>query len=118
MRCHHHSEFPPDRIAAEREATVTVCLPARDEAATIGPIVERLLPLVARGAVDQVLVVDASVDGTGDIARRLGADVVEQAALRPDAGPVLGKGDAMWRALEAATGEVVCYLDADTEDFG
>ncbi len=35
----------------------------------------------------------------------------------PAHGPVLGKGDAMWRALSALTGELVCFLDADTEGF-
>ena len=36
----------------------------------------------------------------------------------PELGPVLGKGDAMWRALPLLTGEIVCFLDADSEDFG
>ena len=30
---------------------------------------------------------------------------------------MLGKGDAMWRALAAVTGEHVVYIDADTRDF-
>ena len=30
---------------------------------------------------------------------------------------MLGKGDAMWRALEAVRGEHVVYVDADTRDF-
>ena len=38
-------------------------------------------------------------------------------SLMPDHGPVLGKGDAMWRALSAVTGDVVAYIDADTRDF-
>ena len=32
-------------------------------------------------------------------------------------GPCLGKGDAMWRALTATAGDVVCFIDADTVDF-
>ena len=35
----------------------------------------------------------------------------------PSYGPVLGKGDAMWRALSVLRGELVCFLDADTEGF-
>ncbi len=31
---------------------------------------------------------------------------------------MLGKGDAMWRALGVLTGEVICFLDADSERFG
>jgi glucosyl-3-phosphoglycerate synthase len=38
--------------------------------------------------------------------------------LRSEFGPVRGKGDAMWRGLAVAHGDVVCYLDADSRDFG
>jgi glucosyl-3-phosphoglycerate synthase len=95
-----------------------VCVPARDEARTIGPIVESLVALRSMGVLDQVVVVDASSDGTGDIAERLGAEVHPQAALMPEFGAVLGKGDAMWRALSVLRGDVVCFVDADTERFG
>ena len=119
MRSFHHVEFPAERLAAERSSSVSVCLPTREEAATVGPIVDALVGLRERGVVDQVLVVDAgSSDGTAEIAARHGAEVHEQARLLPEFGPVLGKGDAMWRALSVATGEVVCFLDADSEDFG
>lgn len=113
-----HSAFPPERLAAERGSTVSVCLPARDEARTIGPILEQLLPLRENGVVDQIVVVDRSSDGTADIARQLGAEVHDQEELMPELGPVLGKGDAMWRALPVLTGEVICFLDADSEQFG
>ncbi len=95
-----------------------MCVPARDEARTIGPIVETLVALRSKGVLDQVVVVDASSDGTGDIAERLGAEVHPQAALMPEFGAVMGKGDAMWRALSVLTGDVVCFVDADTERFG
>jgi glucosyl-3-phosphoglycerate synthase len=113
-----HSEFPAERLAAERETTISLCLPARNEASTIGAILERLLPLRELGAIDQLVVVDDSIDGTADIARRLGAEVHEQEQLMPELGPVLGKGDAMWRALAILHGELVCFLDADSEGFG
>ena len=113
-----HGEFTPERLAAARERTVSVCLPARNEAGTIGPILEQLLPLRERGVVDQVVVVDRSSDGTDEIARALGAEVHDQDQLMPELGPTLGKGDAMWRALSVLTGEVICFLDADSERFG
>ncbi len=64
------------------------------------------------------MVVDHSSDGTARIARELGVEVHDQEELLPEFGPVLGKGDAMWRALRVLTGEVVCFLDADSEHFG
>ena len=114
----HHRSFPPERVAAERETTVSICLPARDEAATIGPILTQLVPLREQGVVDQIVVVDHSTDGTSEIARALGVEVHDQERLAPELGPVLGKGDAMWRALRVLDGEVICFLDADSEQFG
>jgi len=105
-------------LAARRDVTVSVCLPARDEAKTIGAILESVMGLRELGVVDQVVVVDRSTDGTAEIARSLGAEVHDQERLSPELGPVLGKGDAMWRALRVLTGDVICFLDADTEQFG
>ena len=68
MRTFGHEVFTAEGIAATRERSISVCLPARDEAATIGPILERLLPLVERGVLDQVVVADDSTDGTAQIA--------------------------------------------------
>jgi glucosyl-3-phosphoglycerate synthase len=106
-----HSEF-----SADVRASVSVCLPARDEAATIAPIVSELMRLLGAGVVSQVVVVDDSTDGTAAIARRCGAEVLWARELHP--GPVLGKGDAMWRALPHLHGEIVCFLDADSGAFG
>ena len=95
-----------------------MCVPAREEAATIAGIVEPLLALRERGVIDQVVVVDASsADGTAGIAAAAGAEVFDQATLAPEFGPVIGKGDAMWRALTVLTGDLVCFVDGDTEEF-
>src|SRR5271169_3524239 len=99
-RSFHHSLYPAQRIAAERTQSVSVCLPARECAETVGEIVEALVALREAGAIDEVVVVDAdSRDGTADVAERAGATVCQEAQLLPAYGPVLGKGDAMWRAL-------------------
>jgi glucosyl-3-phosphoglycerate synthase len=97
---------------------VSVCLPARECAGTIGEIVQTLVGLREEGAIDEVVVVDAaSQDGTAALAQSAGATVRQEAELLPSHGPVLGKGDAMWRALSVLDGELVCFIDADTEDF-
>jgi glucosyl-3-phosphoglycerate synthase len=120
-RSFHHSLYPAARIAAERAArglSISVCLPARECAETVGEIVSTLAALRERGTIDEVVVVDAaSADGTAEIAARAGAVVWQEAELMPSYGPVLGKGDAMWRALSVLGGELVCFLDADTEAF-
>ncbi|HLJ04140.1 MAG TPA: glucosyl-3-phosphoglycerate synthase [Solirubrobacteraceae bacterium] len=118
IRSYSHRDFPLQRLLASKRATVSVCLPARNEARTIGRILSALAPLAQQGLVDQLVVVDNSTDGTGEIAAELGAEVYDQEELLPEIGPVLGKGDAMWRALEVLSGEVICFLDADSEEFG
>lgn len=108
MRSFHHSDFP------DVGGQVSACVPAREEAATIGPIVAALA-----AEVDQVVVVDAgSADGTARIAADAGAEVYDQSELLPEHGPVLGKGDAMWRALPVLRNDVVCFVDGDSRDFG
>jgi glucosyl-3-phosphoglycerate synthase len=68
--------------------------------------------------VDEIVVVDAaSRDGTAAVAARAGAAVWQEAELMRSWGSVLGKGDAMWRALSVLRGDLVCFLDADTEQF-
>ncbi len=117
-RSFHHSLYPPKRIAAERRHSISVCLPARECAQTVGSIVERLQSLREAGAVDEIVVLDAdSSDGTATVAAAAGARVLSESELMPGYGPVLGKGDAMWRALGSLEGELVCFLDADTEGF-
>ncbi|HSZ68991.1 MAG TPA: glucosyl-3-phosphoglycerate synthase [Solirubrobacteraceae bacterium] len=117
-RTFHHSLYSAARIAAARRGAISVCLPARECAGTVGEIVARLLPLREQGAIDEIVVVDAaSPDGTAEVARRAGATVHQEAELLPEFGAVLGKGDAMWRALSILRGELVCFLDADTEGF-
>ncbi len=120
-RTFHHSLYPAASIAAARadlELSVSVCLPARECAGTVGQIVAALVGLREAGAIDEIVVIDAdSADGTAAVAERAGASVYQEAALMPELGPVLGKGDAMYRALSVLSGDLVCFLDADTENF-
>jgi glucosyl-3-phosphoglycerate synthase len=97
---------------------VAVIIPARDCAATIEGIVRQTVgPFVRAGLVEDCVVVDAaSADATAERAAAAGARVLQQDDLLAEFGPALGKGDAMWRALSATEGELVCFLDGDTTD--
>src|SRR4051794_40714377 len=107
MRSFSHTDFGQVDLSA-----VSVVLPARECATTVGPIVEAI------AGAGQILVVDAaSADGTAEVAAGAGAEVVQEAELMPDFGPVLGKGDAMWRSLSAVRHDDVVFIDADTTGF-
>src|SRR5260370_11379736 len=99
---------------------VSVCLPARNEAATIGPIVATVRRDLVEGAglVDEVLVLDdGSIDATAELAEAAGARVVTVAEVLPDLSLGEGKGHALWTALYVAEGGVVCFLDAGLRHF-
>ncbi len=118
-----HRQFPTARTLAERlhgekTVSVSVCVPARNEERTIGGILAGLTELCEAGLVDQIAVIDGSTDRTAEIARAKGAEVYPQDELAPELGPVLGKGDALWRGLSVLRGEIVCFVDADSEGFG
>ncbi|MGZ4273579.1 MAG: glucosyl-3-phosphoglycerate synthase [Solirubrobacteraceae bacterium] len=118
-RRYRADDFAPERLqAAKGDVTVTVIVPTKDCAETIDRVLERTVgPAAARGLVDEVVVVDAgSGDGTASRAAAAGARVLQQDEICPELGPALGKGDAMWRALQVTDGEIVCFLDGDTAD--
>lgn len=90
-------------------AKVAVCIPARDEAGTVGAVAGRMATLRADGVVhDLVVVDDRSVDATARIAAEAGAKVVSIAA-----GAQGGKGAALRRAVEATDSDLLVFLDAD-----
>ncbi len=113
-----HREFSAEALARAKDAaTVSVCLPARDEARTIGRIVETIRADLVDDVrlVDEVLVADdRSTDATAAVAAAAGAVVVPVAT---PAGPESGKGAAMATALAASRGDLVVFLDADIEGF-
>jgi glucosyl-3-phosphoglycerate synthase len=111
-------QFPLERLLAAKRESIAVVLPAREVAATIGPIAQCVAELQGAGLIDEALMVDsASLDGTAEIAATAGLRVVQEDELLGECGPAQGKGDAMWRALSVVGSDVVAYLDADTENF-
>ncbi len=89
--------------------TISVVVPARDEAARIGPLLAALEG--APGVTEVVVVDDQSTDGTAAIAVAAGAEVVPGAALPHG---WAGKAWAIQQGVRAARGEWIVTLDADT----
>ncbi|WP_040494430.1 glycosyltransferase, partial [Ilumatobacter nonamiensis] len=84
-------------IAAKAGRTVSVCIPCRDEAATIGPLVSviRRELMVERSVVDELIVLDdRSTDDTARVAAGAGARVVSIDDVHRVHGEGHGKGNA------------------------
>ncbi len=118
-------DFPTSELVEAKRSSATrvqVCIPAKDEEATIGSIVSTVRRELVDdlGLVDDLVVVDdASRDATARRARGAGARVV--------AGPGLGKGQAMEAGVAALSelserGDgspegIVVFLDGDVDGF-
>lgn len=97
-------------VAGGRPHTVSVVVPARDEATTLPTLLESLRADAA--LVHEVIVVDdGSSDGTAEVAEALGATVV-----RLDGDPPAGwtgKAYACARGAAVAAAPLLLFLDAD-----
>jgi chlorobactene glucosyltransferase len=98
---------------ADREPRVSVLVPARDEAQTIGRCVRSLL---AQDYPDFEVVVmdDGSRDRTGLVLAGIGSDRLRVLTGRTLPDGWTGKTWACWQLAEAATGELLFFTDADT----
>jgi glucosyl-3-phosphoglycerate synthase len=113
----HHTDFGARALATGRQLSVSVCIPARNEAATVGAIVRSVnAHFVAQAGgvdlVDEVVVVDdGSTDATAEIASTAGARVVQVS------GAGGGKGEAMQLAIQSSSGDLIVFLDGDVDPF-
>lgn len=101
-------------MARKNGQSVSVVLPARDEADTVGGVVSAVRPLLDAGLVDELVVLDdSSRDDTAQVAARSGAQVVSLTDVLPAYGTRTGKGNALWKGLAATEGDLLVFLDAD-----
>lgn len=115
--------FDIDSLVASKArtgTTISVCLPARNEAATVGAVVGSIRSSLVDAAplVDEIVVVDDhSTDLTAALATAAGARVVDASTVLTEHGEGHGKGEALWKSVHESTGDVVAWVDADILDF-
>jgi len=107
----------PDAPSAPPELSLSIVVPARNEAANIGPCIERALAQ-DHPALQVVVLDDGSTDGTGEILATLRAAQPDRLTVVPGGdAPLppgwLGKPWACQRAARAATGDWLLFIDAD-----
>ncbi|MCW2765604.1 MAG: glycosyl transferase, family 2 [Nocardioides sp.] len=118
---HHWDEWSlASLLEARGDQRVSLVVPARNEAATVGDVVTRvreaLVDTVA--LLDEIVVIDSdSTDDTYAVATGAGAVVHRSAEIRPDLGSVPGKGEAMWKSLFVTSGDVLVFMDADLVEW-
>jgi dolichyl-phosphate beta-glucosyltransferase len=107
--------------------SVSIVLPAYDEAERIGPALDELFGYLRRrgperergrsaddlGRWDVLVVDDGSTDGTADIVAARPEAAGSEPVLRMLRRPHEGKGSAVRAGMLAATGDLVVFADAD-----
>ncbi len=124
QRTFHHSNFWDIKwLMEEKERqglTISLCLPALNEEATIGQeIVILKAELFDRyRLVDEIAVIDSgSTDRTCEIASSFGADVYVAAEHLTEEGDRRGKGENLWKALYLLKGDIIVYVDSDIRNI-
>ncbi len=107
-------------VQAKAGRTISLCIPCRDEANTIGGLVTLAKNALVgpNGLVDEIIVLDdRSIDGSADVARGAGATVVPISEVHEKHGEGRGKGNALWASLIVSKGDIVVWCDADVTSF-
>ena len=120
-RTHRWQDWSLEQLLAAKQGTsVSLVVPARNEAATVGDVVTRVREALVETTdlLDEIVVIDSdSTDDTFNVASDAGAAVFRSAEIRPDLGTVPGKGEAMWKSLFVTRGDVLVFMDADLLDW-
>lgn len=94
--------------------SIALFVPALNEEAAMtrtAPVMRRALE---SGLVSRAIVLDGgSTDGTSRAARDASVEVLDVPGVLPELGPVLGKGDSLYRATRVVEADWYVFLDAD-----
>ncbi|MCC7359577.1 MAG: glucosyl-3-phosphoglycerate synthase [Anaerolineales bacterium] len=99
-----------------RNLTISLALPALNEAETVGKIIRTIKRALMQKAplLDEIVLIDSnSTDGTREIAAGLGVPVYIHQEVLPEWGARRGKGEALWKSLYLTRGDIVAWIDTD-----
>ena len=83
---------------------ISIVLPAKNEAASIGPVISELKSLYSQA--ELIVVNDGSEDNTAELAEQAGARVISHPYSK-------GNGAAIKSGARACSGDVIVFMDAD-----
>ncbi len=107
-------------LKRQRGLTISLALPALNEAATVGEVIGRSQQALMHDAplLDEIVLIDSrSTDRTREIAAEHGIPVFIHQDILPQYGSFSGKGEALWKSLYVLKGDIVVWVDTDITNF-
>jgi glucosyl-3-phosphoglycerate synthase len=104
------------RLKTQQGLAISLVLPALNEEQTIGAIIDCMQDNLQKRhpLLDEIIVVDSrSQDRTVAIARSCDVPVFVHQELLPETGSYAGKGEALWKSLSVAKGDIIAWIDTD-----
>lgn len=104
------------RQKVSQNLTISLALPALNEEATVGKVIEVLKneTMQQYPLLDEIVLIDSkSTDRTREIAAGLGIPVYVHQQILPEYGARIGKGEALWKSLLVTRGDIILWIDTD-----
>jgi len=104
------------QLKEEQNLTISLGLPALNEAATVGRIIQVAQNILMREfpLLDEVVLIDSgSTDETVEIAQDLGIPVYQHSDILAQYNNFRGKGEALWKSLHVLKGDLIAWIDTD-----
>jgi len=121
MKCYYPESFGINRLQElkhQRQVTISLGLPALNEAPTIGKVIE--CAQSCQPLVDEIMVFDSgSTDNTVAVCRQYGLPVVVDQEVATKLGVPLarGKGWNLWSSVSYLKGDFILWIDTDIENI-
>jgi nucleotide-binding universal stress UspA family protein len=103
-------------LKRKQNLSISLALPALNEEETVGLVITTVKQALMDAAplLDEIILIDSnSADRTREIAEGLGIPVFIHQQLLPRYGPRRGKGEALWKSLYVAHGDIILWIDTD-----
>ena len=107
-------------LKQEQKLTISLALPALNEAETIKTVIETLRQALMERVplLDEMVLIDSnSTDRTRKIAANLGLPVFVHQETLPAYGQRNGKGEALWKSLYLTRGDLILWVDTDISNI-